>query len=44
MKKKIYTSPSLISYGMVHDLTRGGLVANADAPRGIDPTAYPPFS
>jgi len=44
MKKKIYTSPSLVTYGMIHDLTRGGVVKNSDQPKGIGPDAYPPAS
>ena len=42
--KKAYAAPVLVSYGNVSSLTRGGVVENADAPRGVNGTAYPPAS
>jgi len=44
MNKKAYSAPALKSYGAVSDLTRGGVAINADQPKGIGPTAYPPVS
>jgi len=39
--KKEYTKPSVVNYGSVEEVTRGGSVSNQDA-EGDDNTAYSP--
>ncbi len=41
--KKFYSTPRLATFGDVEKITAmNGCVANADMPRGLDGTAYPP--
>jgi len=41
--KKAYSKPSVVNYGSVEEITRGGSVSNSDA-QGDDNTAYSPGS